>query len=251
MSCCSWIVVALLGVFAPAAAALAPVGTPPAPAAAQAPVEAAAPASLDLAQWEDEIRAFEEEDRRSPPPAAGVLFVGSSSIRLWTTLHADFPGLPVLNRGFGGSQIREVTALVPRIVLPYEPRLIVFYCGSNDIASGARNAAEVLDDYRAFVRAVHASLPDTRILFVSIAPNPARWHLRQAFRKANASIKAYTRTDPRLGYIDVWTHMIGVNGRPQPDLFVDDRLHMNEKGYAVWRRVIGARLRQLKTENQN
>lgn len=243
MSRCSWTVVALLAAFAPAAATQAPDGAPPAPAAAQAPAEAAAPAPLDLAQWEDEIRAFEEEDRRSPPPSRAVLFVGSSSIRLWTTLRADFRGLPVLNRGFGGSQIREVTAFVPRIVLPYEPRLIVFYCGSNDIASGARNPAEVLDDYRAFVRAVHASLPDTRILFVSIAPNPARWHLRQAFRRANASIEAYTRTDPRLGYIDVWTHMIGVNGRPRPDLFVDDRLHMNEKGYAIWRRILAEKLK--------
>jgi lysophospholipase L1-like esterase len=233
-------------VFAPAAAAQAPVGAPPAAATAQAPVETAAQAPLDLAQWEKEIRAFEDEDRRSPPPAGAVLFVGSSSIRLWTTLRADFPGQSVLNRGFGGSQIREVTAFVPRIVLPYEPRLIVFYCGSNDIASGARTAVEVLDDYRAFVRAVHGSLPETRILFVSIAPNPARWHLRQAFRKANALIEAYTGTDPRLGYIDVWTQMIGVNGRPRPDLFVDDRLHMNEKGYAIWERVIGEK---LKVEN--
>ena len=240
MTRCSWIVIALLGLFAPAAAGVqVPSDASREPAAAQAPAEA----PLDLAQWDDELRAFEEEDRRSPPPSGAVLFAGSSSIRLWTTLRGDFPGVSVLNRGFGGSQIREVTAFVPRIVLPYKPRLIVFYCGSNDIASGARSAAEVVDDFRAFVRAVHGSLPDTRILFVSIAPNPARWHLRRPFREANALIRSYTRTDPRLGYVDVWAHMIGADGRPRRDLFVEDRLHMNERGYAIWARVIAEELR--------
>ena len=241
----SWLAAALLALFTPVApAARPPVTAPQAPPAAPAPAEAPPAAPLDLAQWEDEIRAFEEEDRRAPPPAGGVLFIGSSSIRLWKTLATDFPGQSVTNRGFGGSQIREVTAFVPRIVLPYRPRLIVFYCGSNDIASGARDTAGVLEDYRAFVRTVHDALPETRVLFVSIAPNPARWHLRAQFRQANALIGAYTKTDPRLGYVDVWIHMVNRAGRPRPELFVEDRLHMNTKGYAIWRRVIGPRLRQ-------
>ena len=108
--------------------------------AASAQVAAPAPPALDLAKWEAEIRAFEEADRQSPPPTGGIVFAGSSSIRLWTTMTDDFAGLPVLNRGFGGSQIREVTAFADRIVIPYRPRLIVFYCGSNDVDGGQDGA---------------------------------------------------------------------------------------------------------------
>ena len=233
----AWLALVLLALFTP----VSPASRAPAPASTAAQAPPAAP--LDLAQWEDEIRAFEEEDRRDPPPVGGILFIGSSSIRLWTSLAADFPGQPVVNRGFGGSQIREVTAFAPRIVLPYKPRLVVFYCGSNDIASGERDAAGVLEDYRAFVRTVHAALPDARVLFVSIAPNPARWHLRAPFRRANALVEAYTTTDPRLGYVDVWAHMVDRAGRPRPELFVDDRLHMNAKGYAIWRRILAEKLK--------
>ena len=111
---------------------------------------AAAPPALDLAKWEGEIRAFEEADRQSPPPTGGIVFAGSSSIRLWTSVKDDFASLPVLNRGFGGSQIREVTAFADRIVIPYRPRLIVFYCGSNDVMAG-RTVPEVVDDFKAYV----------------------------------------------------------------------------------------------------
>ena len=119
----------------------------------------AAPASpaLDLAQWEPEIRAFEEADRQSTPATGGIVFAGSSSIRLWKTMADDFAGLPVLNRGFGGSQIREVTAFADRIVIPYRPRLIVFYCGSNDVVSG-RAVPDVVGDLQAFVAKVHAAV---------------------------------------------------------------------------------------------
>src|SRR5690242_17324343 len=136
----------------------------------QAPAPAAeAPQSSgdDLAQWEPEIAAFEASDRIHRPAPGGILFTGSSSIRLWTSLANDFPGLPVLNRGFGGSQIHHVTAFVPRIVVPYQPKLIIFYCGANDIASGHLRVDEVVRDYDAFVRTVRASLPHVRIAFIS------------------------------------------------------------------------------------
>src|SRR3954465_10740978 len=122
--------------------------------------QVAAPASptVDLAKWEPEIRAFQQADRMSPPAPGGILFAGSSSIRLWTTLRDDFRGLPVLNRGFGGSQIREGTAFADRIVIPYRPSLIVFYCGSNDVVAG-RAVPDVVEDLRAFVTKVHAALP--------------------------------------------------------------------------------------------
>ena len=188
-------------------------------------------------QWEPEIRAFEAADAISPPRPGAVLFIGSSSIRLWTTLAQDFPDVAVVNRGFGGSQIPDATRFVPRIVLPYKPRLVVFYSGGNDINAG-RTPEQVAADFDAFVKAVHAALPDTRIAYVSIAGNPARWAQVDRVKRANALIEAATKADPRLGYIDVFSQMLGTDGQPKPDIFVADRLHMNRDGYRIWTRVV-------------
>jgi lysophospholipase L1-like esterase len=195
-----------------------------------------------VSKWEPDIRAFEEADRVALPAPGGIVFVGSSSIRLWETLQQDFPGLPVINRAFGGSKIHEVAAFADRVVLPYRPRLIVFYAGTNDLNDGLR-VERVFADYQRFVRLVHAALPDTRIAFISVAPNPARWHLRRAMQRLNRKVASYSRTDPRLDFIDVWSAMLGSEGRPRPDIYVEDRLHMNEKGYAIWRDVVGAWVR--------
>lgn len=196
----------------------------------------------DPSRWEDAIRAFEQSDATAPPPKNGILFIGSSSIRLWTTLAADFPGLPVINRGFGGSQLPEVTAFVGRIVVPYRPRQVVVYCGGNDINSG-RSAEQVLADSQALAAAIHAALPATRIAFITIGPAPARWPQIDTVRAANRLVAAWARTDPRLGVIDVFNAMLGADGRPKPDIFVEDQLHMNAKGYAIWRGIVGPHLR--------
>jgi lysophospholipase L1-like esterase len=197
----------------------------------------------DLAQWEPAIRAFENADRAHPPAPNGILFIGSSSIRLWTTLDRDFAGLPVLNRGFGGSQIREVTAFVPRIVLPYKPALIVFYCGTNDIASGRRSSAEAAEDFQAFVSSVRQTLPATRIAFISAAPNPARWHLRDQMQDFNARVREWARTADRIDFIDVWPAMLGPGGQPRAGIYRDDKLHMNAAGYEIWKGIVGEYLR--------
>jgi len=194
--------------------------------------------ALDLAKWEPEIKAFEEADREHPAPAGSIVFTGSSSIRLWKTLAEDFPGGPILNRGFGGSQIREVTAFADRIVLPYKPPLVVIYCGGNDIHAGL-SAEQVFADYREFVSTVHAALPKTRIAYISIAPNPARWSEVEKVKTANRLIAAWSGKDPRLQFIDVYSEMLGLDGRPKPDIFVEDGLHMNDKGYEIWTRVVG------------
>jgi hypothetical protein len=184
----------------------------------------------DAGRWENDVRKFEAADGERPPAPGGVLFIGSSSVRLWTTLQSDFPSLRVINRGVGGSHIPEITALAHRIVIPYKPRLIVFYCGSNDLASG-RSAEQVISDFRAFVSRIHGVLPDVRIAFVSIASNPARAMLGPSFTEVNRAIERYATADPRVDYIDVNTAMLGADGQPRPDIFVDDQLHMNETGY--------------------
>jgi lysophospholipase L1-like esterase len=195
-------------------------------------------APLDLAQWEADIRAFEDADRQTPPPREGVLLVGSSSIRLWKSAAEDFPGMPVINRGFGGSQVREVTAFADRIVLPYRPRVIVFYCGTNDVFDGGRPVSAVVTDTEGFIRKVHTALPATRVVYISIAPNPARWRLKDAWLELNARMKAFAATDPRVAFVDVWSAMLDAAGQPRPELFVEDRLHMNERGYAIWARIL-------------
>jgi lysophospholipase L1-like esterase len=189
------------------------------------------------ARWEAEIRAFEAADASDPPPYGGIIFTGSSSIRLWTTLREDFPGLPVLNRGFGGSMLPEVTYFLERTVLPHRPALVVVYCGGNDIHAG-RSAPQVFADFQALVAALHTATPTTRIAYISIAPNPARWAEVDTVRAANRAIQAYVETDPRLAYIDVFSRMLGPDGRPKPDIYVEDGLHMNQAGYAIWTEVV-------------
>lgn len=193
--------------------------------------------ALDPARFEAEIRAFEAADQATPPPLRGVVFIGSSSIRNWTDVAADFPGVPLLNRGFGGSTLADVVHYAGRILLPYQPRLVVLYAGDNDLAEG-RSPAVVLRDYQAFVALVRRSLPETRIVFIAIKPSGARWALIEQIRAANALVRRQAGTDPRLLYVDVFTPMLGPNGRPREELFVADRLHLSRRGYALWRDLL-------------
>lgn len=207
----------------------------PAPASVSAPSQVGRYTRAHL--WESEIKAFEEADRRAAVAEGGVLFVGSSSIRLWETLAADFPSVKVVNRGFGGSHLEDSTHYADRIVIPYRPRLIVLYAGDNDIESG-KSPSRVLADFKEFVRVVRRRLPRTRIAFISIKPSPARWHLADQVRRANELIRAYAERTRGLVFIDVFTPMLGSDGKPRPELFVEDGLHLSTEGYRLWRRVI-------------
>ena len=193
-------------------------------------------------KWETEIKRFEEADRQNPPPKGAVLFVGSSSIRLWQSLGKDFPGIKVINRGFGGSELADSTFYVDRIVIPYRPKMVVLYAGDNDLASG-KTPQQVFEDYKAFVERVHQKLPATRIAFISIKPSPARASLLQSMKDANGMIKAYATHARKLIYIDVFTPMLGKDGSPRPELFGPDRLHMNSEGYRLWKLVVAPSIR--------
>ncbi len=194
-------------------------------------------------RWDKDIAAFEAQDRTNPPPKGAILFIGSSSIRLWKTLAEDLPEHKVINRGFGGSEIADSVRFVDRIVVPYQPKRIVMYAGGNDI-NGGKTPERVASDFKAFVSKVQAKLPETKISYISIAGNPARWAQVERVKEANKLIREFTTTDKRLNFIDVFPHMLGKDGMPLPDIFVDDRLHMNEKGYAIWKRVVGAALKE-------
>lgn len=166
-----------------------------------------------------------------------MLFVGSSSVRLWKTLPQDFPKHRVINRGFGGSELSDSVHYAKRIVILYKPRMIVMYAGGNDIHRG-KTPERVLSDFKTFVATVHASLPRTKIAWISIAPNPARWSEVDKVRAANALVADFARRHKRVEYIDVFSHMLGPDGLPRPEIFAADRLHMNEQGYALWTRIV-------------
>ena len=204
----------------------------------------AALAQTKTNSFENEILAFEARDKTNPPPRHAILFVGSSSIRLWKTLTQDFPQYRVLNRGFGGSQISDCIYFANRIVLPYEPDVIVFYAGGNDI-NAKKSSETVAADFKTFVANVRAKLPKTHIAYISIAGNPSRWAQVEQVRAANKMVRDFTATQDGLSFIDVFPAMMGADGTPQPDIFVADRLHMNEKGYAIWKRVAGEHLEKI------
>ncbi|MBN1583387.1 MAG: hypothetical protein JXA89_21940 [Anaerolineae bacterium] len=192
--------------------------------------------------WEWEIRRFERQDRRNMPPPGGIVFTGSSSIRFWKTLREDMAPLPVLNRGFGGSQIHQVTHYADRIILPYEPGAVVLYAGENDIAgvkfSRKKTAEEILEAFQAFCKTVHARLPETPIYFVSIKPPKQRASLWPEMQKANRLINAFAATDDRIRYVDVATAMLDPAGQPRDDLYKWDGLHINAEGYVIWTSIL-------------
>ena len=194
--------------------------------------------------FEKEILAFEASDKTNPPPKHAALFIGSSSIRLWKTLAKDLPEYRVINRGFGGSQVSDSIHFTDRIVLPYEPEVIVIYAGGNDL-NAKKPAERVFSDFKEFVAKVRTKLPKTQIAYISIAGNPARWAQVEQVRAVNKLIRDYTATQDGLSFIDTFSPMMGADGTPQPDIFVADKLHMNEKGYAIWKRVVGEHLQKI------
>lgn len=187
--------------------------------------------------WEKEIAAFAEIDRKQTPPENAVLFVGSSSIRMWENLRTSFPNLKVINRGFGGSRLDDVNHYFDQIVAAYKPKTIVLYAGENDISEGF-TPEDVAENHRVFAKMVHEKLPKTKIFYVSLKPSPSRWKLADNFRKTNDLIKAEIAKDKSAKFVDIWTPMLGTNGEPMPEIFIKDNLHMNEKGYAIWTRVL-------------
>jgi len=193
-------------------------------------------------RFESEIQKLETSDKGNPPPQGAVLFIGSSSIRLWKSLTTDFPGVKVINRGFGGSEIRDSTYFVDRIVTPYHPRLVVFYAGDNDLAGG-RTPQQALEDYKAFVDRVRLNLPRVKIDFISIKPSVAREALLDKMKQTNSLIKSYVAKDRDQRFIDVFTPMLNAEGKPRPELFGPDNLHMNANGYELWRAVVAPYLK--------
>jgi len=196
-----------------------------------------------------EINAFQDADDKQMPPTGAVLFMGSSSIRLWDTLAQDFAEIPVINRGFGGSLIQDSTLYADRIAVPYKPKMIVLCAGTNDLAYGNKDPQQVLQDYKAFVAKVHAALPDTRIVYLAINPTVARWkqesrNLETNFLIGKFSVETTSKSE-KLSFIDPHSQLLTADNQPQPGLLRADGLHFSAEGYEVWKSLIKPRILAL------
>ncbi|GAA5523012.1 GDSL-type esterase/lipase family protein [Aliifodinibius salicampi] len=200
---------------------------------------------LDPERFRQEIEAFENWDAKNSFPDEAILFVGSSSIRFWET-HKAFPDYPVINRGFGGSMISDVQYFYKEVIGKYAPALVVFYAGDNDIAN-EKSVAEVVSDYKALTYRFHKDFPDAKFVYVPIKPSSSRWDYWPAMKEVNQQVKAYNEKREYLYYVDLATPLLGEDGTPDDSLFVEDQLHLNEEGYAVWNQVMAPELEALFT----
>ena len=193
-------------------------------------------------KWTAEIDKFTQADALNAPAKGAVVFVGSSSIRRWSSLAADFPGVTLLNRGFGGSELTDSVFFADRIVIPYAPRLVVVYAGENDLQAG-KSPESVLAAFQAFHTKIHAALPKTKIIFLAVKESPSRAKIREKVLLANTLVAADCAKDPRLTFVDVATPMLDAKGQTRPELFVEDQLHMKPAGYAIWTKVLAPYLK--------
>jgi lysophospholipase L1-like esterase len=197
----------------------------------------ASAAQPDFARWEKEIAGIEQRDAQQKPMAGGIVFVGSSSIRLWE-LDKSFPDLPVANHGFGGSTIADSVHFFDRLVTPLKPKTIVFYAGDNDLANGL-STEQVHDDFDAFLGLVNEKLPEAKVIYLPIKPSPSRFKLLEKQQQANKAIKQSLASKTKHGvYLDTVAPMLDDNGQPRPELFRNDKLHLNDTGYELWTKLL-------------
>ena len=201
------------------------------------PLDAQQSQALAANRFEKNVAAYEAADKASPPPQGAVLLVGDSQFYRWKTLAEDLPGYTIVNRGIDSFTMTDVVFFADRLVLPYKPRLIVVHAGGNDVNTG-RTAVQVLGDFQAFVQKVRETMPSVPVAFSSVTPGPGRWSQAAVRREANSAIKAYVASDPRLIYIDLWGAMLGPDGGPREDLWVEDRIHPNHAGYELRARIM-------------
>ncbi len=193
------------------------------------------PARAQADPYAADIAAFKKQDAEHPPAKGQIVFIGSSSFTRWTKVREAFPSHTILNRAFGGSALPDLTKHLDDVVFPYAPRQVVVYCGENDFAYDAMlTAPDVVARFNDLYRRVRARLPDAQFTYVSMKPSPSRWSLAPKFRAANAAIEKFLSHESRASFVDVWPVMLGADGQPIPDIFVSDKLHMNDKGYELW-----------------
>ncbi len=188
--------------------------------------------------WND-IQNFKKQDSATPPPQHAILFVGSSSFTKWADVQSYFPSYPIINRGFGGSSLPDVIRYANDIIFPYHPKQVVIYCGENDLAaSDTVTAATVVSRFKELFMLIRNKMPGENIVFVSLKPSPSRQKLTPKMEDANAQIKQFLAMQKSTSFVDVYHLMLTPDGKPQPGIYLQDNLHMNASGYAIWRKAI-------------
>ena len=190
--------------------------------------------------FQNDIKIFKERDSVFKPLPNAILFVGSSSFTFWRDVNNYFPGYPIFNRGFGGSSLPDVIRYANDIILPYHPKQIFIYCGENDFAaSDTVTAAIVFERFKQLYSIIRKGLgKKVNVVYVSMKPSPSRLHLMPAFNEANEQIKQFLSTQKHTAFADVYHPMLNADGTPNKELFIEDNLHMNAKGYAIWQKVL-------------
>ena len=189
--------------------------------------------------FRDEINAFKKQDSLHTPPSNAILLIGSSSFTKWTDVQSYFPSYPIINRGFGGSSLPDVIRYANEIIFPYAPKQILIYCGENDIAaSDTVTAAMVLERFVQLFSIIRAKLPNTPLVFISIKPSPSRWKFQPVIVEANKQVKAFLDKQRFATFVNVYDAMLNTDGSLKPEIYVSDQLHMNEKGYAIWQKIL-------------
>lgn len=203
----------------------------------------ATPSKPNRERWQNDINVFLAEDEKSPPAEGDVVFTGSSSIRLWD-LKRDFPDLPAHNRGFGGSSYADLVEFIDVLIIKHRPSIVVIYSGGNDI-NGGKTAEQVRDDAHILAWNVFNHLPDTHIILFAVKPSPNRWDKREEMIRANGYLTDLCNSDDRLHFINTWPLMLKKDGMPDETLFVQDMLHLNQTGYALWTNLLKEQLELL------
>lgn len=183
-------------------------------------------------RFEKQVQEYEAFDLKAPPPRGAILFAGDSQFFRWKTIHEDLAGYTLVNRGIDSFQFPDLIQYADRLVLPYQPRLIVLHVGGNDVHNG-RTPAQLLADFQSFVALVRARLPDVPIVYSSITPGPGRWDEAPQRVAANRAVQEYIATQPGLEFVDLWSEMLNPDGQPREELWVGDRVHPNHSGYLI------------------
>jgi lysophospholipase L1-like esterase len=197
----------------------------------------------DPQRFKDEINNFEMWDAKNSFPKHAILFVGSSSIRFWES-HDDFPKFPIINRGFGGAHISDVQYYYDQVIGKYDPSVIVFYCGDNDIAAD-KSVEQVFGDYKNLTTRILHDFPNVKFIYLPIKPSSSRWGYWSKMKEVNDRVEAYNKQNKHFYYIDTATPLLGPDGKPNDSLFRDDHLHLNPAGYAIWNRELQPELESL------
>lgn len=190
----------------------------------------------DPTRFQEQVDAYLAES--VPPGGELIVFTGSSSVRMWRDLATDFPRHTVINRGFGGSQMSDLLHYADELILRHRPAKVFIYEGDNDIAAG-KKAGRILGDAKKLQKRIRQASPDTEIYLIAAKPSLARWELKEQYEELNGRLARYAAKTDGVTFVDVWTPMLGADGKVLPDIFIDDGLHMNRKGYDIWKEAIG------------